>query len=92
MYVKIFKTGIIVFMGDVQMCLMTQTDNFQYRSQLRTDLTFLWIKVSSVIQTISAAHINPGKMSNLQINSFFQLDLYFSYKVSVYTCIWNRDE
>jgi hypothetical protein len=85
MYVDIFETSVIVFISDVKMCLITQTDIFQYRSQLRTDLIFLWIKVSSVIQTISAAHINPGKMSNLQINSFFQLDLYFSYKVSVYT-------
>jgi hypothetical protein len=51
MYVKIFKTGIIVFMGDVQMCLMTQTDNFQYRSQLRTDLTFLLIHASGKTMT-----------------------------------------
>ena len=35
--------------------------------ELRTDLIFLWIKDSSVIQTLSAAHIK-GKMSNLLIN------------------------
>jgi len=28
MYVEIFKTGVIVFIGDV-----TRTDNFQYQSQ-----------------------------------------------------------
>jgi hypothetical protein len=35
---------------------------------LWTDLIFLWIKVSSVIQTLSAAHIK-GKLSNLSINN-----------------------
>jgi hypothetical protein len=35
----------------------------QVHYELRTDLTFLWIKVSTVIQTLSAANIK-GKMSN----------------------------
>jgi hypothetical protein len=39
---------------------------------LWTDLIFLWIKVSSVIQTLSAAHIK-GKLSNLSINNGIML-------------------
>ena len=34
--------------------------------ELRTDPIFSWVKVSSVIQTLLAAHIK-GKMSNLLI-------------------------
>ena len=64
-YVEIFKTGVIVFIVDVKIF------NIRVSSctcELRTDLIFLWFKVSSVIQTLSAAHIK-GKMSNLQIHS-----------------------
>jgi len=39
---------------------------------LWTDLLFLWFKVSSVIQTLSAAHIK-GKLSNLSINNGIML-------------------
>jgi ABC-type phosphate transport system substrate-binding protein len=38
------------------------------------DVTYLWIKGSSVIQTLSAAHIK-GKMSNLPINTFININL-----------------
>ena len=63
-YVEIFKTDITVFICDV-----TQNDKFQYQEsvlaqcELRTDVMFLWIKVSSVIQTLSAPHIK-GKIFN----------------------------
>ena len=68
MYVEIFKTGVIVFIGDIKMCLTSHWRiifNIRVSScacELRTDLIFLWIKVSSVIQTLSAAHIK-GKIS-----------------------------
>ena len=71
-YVEIFKTGIIVFIGDVKMCSTPHWPiifNIRVSScacELRTDLIFLWIKVSSVIQTLSVAHIK-GKMFNLLI-------------------------
>ena len=72
MYVKIFKTGILVFIGDVKMCLTSHWHiifNIRVSSspcELRTDIIFLWIKVSSVIRTLSAALIK-WKMSNLQM-------------------------
>jgi len=34
MYVEIFKTVIIDFIGDVKMCLKSLTDHFQYQSVL----------------------------------------------------------
>ena len=58
MSVDTFKTDFIVFMGDVIMCLMSDL----LICELRTDLIFLCIKVRSVIQTLSVAHIK-GKMS-----------------------------
>ena len=66
MYVKIFKTSVIIFISDVKMCFSISVSSCA--CELRTDLIFLWIKVSSVIQTLSAAHIK-GKLSNLQINT-----------------------
>jgi len=68
MYVKIFQTGIIVFIGEVKICLRSHCPiifkSVLWHASLRTDLIF---KVSLVIQTLSAAHIK-GKMSNLSIN------------------------
>jgi hypothetical protein len=62
-------TGIIVFICDLKMCLSSHWPiNFNIRisscaCEVQTDLIFLWIKVNSVIQTLSAAE----KMSNLMI-------------------------
>ena len=70
MYVEIFHTGVIVFIGEVKICLRSHCPiifNIRISSlacELRTDLIF---KVSLVIQTLSAAHIK-GKMSNLSLN------------------------
>ena len=69
MYVAIFKTGVIVFIGKVKMSLWT-------------DLIFLWIKVSSVIQTLSAAHIK-GKMSNLPIKYLIVYLHFFLFKFHI---------
>jgi hypothetical protein len=60
--VDTFKINAIVFIGDVIMCLTSDSPI----CELRTDLIFLWSKVSSVIQTLSVAHMK-GKMFNLQI-------------------------
>ena len=68
MSVEAFKTDIIVFIGDVIMCF-TSDWQINLGMQVTTDLVFLWIKVISVIQTLSAAHIK-GKMSNLSITFF----------------------
>ena len=82
MYIKIFKTGVIGFICDVKMCLTSHWPiifNIRVSScawELQTDLIFLWIKVSSVIQTFSVAHIK-GKMSNLPININCNRSLYF---------------
>jgi hypothetical protein len=65
MYVEIFKTEVIVFIGPIFFNITVSSCT----CELRTDLIFLWIKVSSVIQTWSAIHIK-GKMSNLPINGF----------------------
>jgi hypothetical protein len=60
MHVKIFKTGVIVFIVDAKMCFSSPwpiISNIRVSScacELRTDLIFLSIKVSSVIQTLSA--------------------------------------
>jgi hypothetical protein len=76
MYVKIFKTGVIVFIGEVKICFTSHWPIIfnirvnSYACELLTDLILLWIKVSSVILTLSAAHIK-GKMSNLPINIIF---------------------
>ena len=70
MYVEIFKTDVIVSISDLKMCLMSHLliiFNISISScscELQTDLIFLWIKVSSVFQTLSEAQIK-GKMSNL---------------------------
>jgi hypothetical protein len=75
MYDEIFKTGVIDFIGDIKMCLTSHwliIFNIRVSScacELRTDLIFLWIKVSSVIQTLSAAHIK-GEIPNLPINTY----------------------
>jgi hypothetical protein len=69
-YVKIFKTGVIVFISDVKICLSSHLPIiFKISQFLRMRVTnraifFLWIKVSLVIQTLSAVHIKR-KMSNL---------------------------
>ena len=69
MYVEIFKTGIIVYIGDVKMCLTSHyLIIFNISQFLHMRVTnrpnILLIKVRSVIQTFSAAHIK-GKMSKL---------------------------
>ena len=65
MSVEAFRTNFIVFIGDGIMCL-TSDWPITCTCELRTDLIFLWIKVSWVIQTLSAAHIKE-RMSNLPI-------------------------
>ena len=78
MYVEIFKTSVIVFIGDIKMCLMSHWPiifNIRVSSctcKLRTDLIFLSSKVRSVIQNLSAAHIKE-KMPNLLINNFIYM-------------------
>ena len=68
-YVKIFKTGVVVFIGDVKICLSShlpiifKIDQF-LRMSYQQSYFFLWIKVSLVIQTLSAVHIKR-KMSHL---------------------------
>ena len=64
MSVKALSTDLIVFIGDVIMCF---TSDCMINLHIRTDPIFLWINVSSVIQTLSVAHIK-GKISNLPIN------------------------
>jgi hypothetical protein len=60
--ILVMMYGVIVFIGDVKMCLMSHWPiifNIRVSScacELRTELKFLWIKVSSVIQTWSVAH------------------------------------
>jgi hypothetical protein len=63
MSVKVLGTDVILFIGDVIICFMSD-----WPINLRMRVTN-WpnIKVSSVVQTLSAAHIK-GKMSNLLIN------------------------
>jgi hypothetical protein len=74
MYVEIFKTGVIVFICDIKICLTSHWPiifNIRVRSctwELQPDLILLQIKASSVNQTLSAAHIKR-KMSNLPIFS-----------------------
>ena len=63
MYVEMFKTGVIVFVSAVKMCLMLV---ILTECQIQTYLIFLWTKVSSVIQILSAAHIKRD-MSRLSI-------------------------
>jgi hypothetical protein len=59
MYVEIFQTGVIVFIGEVKICLRSHCPiifNIRTSSlacELRTDLIF---KVNLVIQTISCTH------------------------------------
>ena len=71
MYVENFKTDVFFYQWR-QLCLTSHWPiivNIRVSScacELWTDLIFLWIKVSSVIQTFSVAHIK-GKMSNLSI-------------------------
>ena len=61
------------FIGEVKMCLMSHwliIFNIRVSScpcEFRTDVIFLWIKISSGIQTLSAAHIKE-KISNLPLN------------------------
>ena len=78
MSVDTFKTDVILFIGDVIMCLAS---DWLIR-ELQTDLIFLWIKVSSVIQTLSSAHIKR-KMSSLPINKKRML-------VYKYTCVVSK--
>ena len=65
MSVEAFRTDVIVFISDVIMCFMSDWP-ITCACELRSDLIFLWIKVSSVIQTLSAVPIK-GKMSNCPI-------------------------
>ena len=69
-YVMIFITGVIVFIGDIDMWLTSHLPIMFNISQflpmrITNDLIFLWIKVSSVVQTLWEAH--KGKISNWQI-------------------------
>jgi hypothetical protein len=69
-YVVIFITGVIVFIGDIEMWLTSHLPIMFNISQflpmrITNDLIFLWIKVSSVVQTLWEAH--KGKISNWQI-------------------------
>ena len=80
MYVKIFKTGIIFFIGDIKICSMSSWPiifNIKVSSwacELWPDLIFFCMKVSSMIQTLSGAHIK-GKMLHFLINSVTNLCL-----------------
>jgi hypothetical protein len=67
--VEAFRTEVIVFIGGIIMCFTFVIDRWTCACELRTDLIFLWFKVSSVIQTLSTAHIR-GKMSNLPISCY----------------------
>jgi hypothetical protein len=93
MYVKIFKTDVIVFIGDVKMCLTSHwllIFNIRFSScpfELRTDLIFLWNQVSSVTQTLSVAHIK-GKMSNLLI-TYFNVILCGMFHVEILNKLWS---
>jgi hypothetical protein len=64
MYVEIFKTGVNIFIHDVKISELVLA-----HASYELPIYFLWIKVSSLIHTLSAAHLK-GKMSNLPIMSF----------------------
>jgi hypothetical protein len=86
--VNSFYKQVGLLIGDVKMYLMSHwlvIINIRVSSctcELRTDLIFLWIKVSSVIQTISSSH----QRENVQ---FGDKDVYFT---SFLTSLLNRSK
>jgi hypothetical protein len=73
-YVVIFITGVIVLIGDIEMCLTSHLPIMFNISQflpmrITNDLIFLWIKVSSVVQT--------WKISNWQIICYYLFYLFY---------------
>ena len=81
-YVVIFITGVIVFIGDIEMWLTSHLPIMFNISQflpmrITNDLIFLWIKVSSVVQTLSEAH--KGKISNCQIICYYLFYLFYLF-------------
>ena len=79
-YVVIFITGVIVLIGDIEMCLTSHLPIMFNISQflpmrITNDLIFLWIKVSSVVQILSEAH--KGEISNWQILCYYLFYLFY---------------
>jgi hypothetical protein len=90
MSVSTFKIAVILYniavFWDIEMWFTSHLPIMFNISQflsmrIMNDLIFLWIKVSSVVQTLSEAH--KGKISNCQIICYYLFYLFYLFYYTI---------